>query len=181
MKAVYFAPLIICLTGCTSLFEGVLDSEPRSLDSGGWRVGGETISPKRVALRGSLHEFKANTDQGWGEGISWDAAGFAIDVRGSGQGIMMSMVTIENLALEDLEAGQRLTNEADWIPFGEPRIHAIGCAGEVEDEWAYDYSAEELTLDVTDVTDEDVTIHVQGIFGITRRGYVDTTVTLPLD
>ncbi|MEL6344928.1 MAG: hypothetical protein AAFV53_17555 [Myxococcota bacterium] len=180
MKAVYLAPLALLLTGCSSILEGTWEAQPSISDSGGWRRDETLIQLDRVAMKGNLHRFNADTDRGWGRTRSWDDAGFQLDVRGRGQGIVMAMVTVDNLALDDLEAGMRVVENRSDAPDA-PDLRGVGCGGEKNNQWETDVDATDLVLDVTEVTEDVVTIRLQGIFGHSGRDTFDTTVQLPLD
>lgn len=129
----------------------------------------------RVRLNSTFGGFSANTRDGWGTAGTFGNA-FTFDVRGRGEGIVMTQVTVHGADLGSLEPGDRI--EAD-------DIYGVGCAGHVEDQWDVDVSTADVELKVIDRTGDVVIIEFTANFNDPGYGVTSATssgiVAIPFD
>lgn len=139
--------------------------------------GGEGTQVERVRLDAEVGRFNVDTRQGWGTVNSWEW-GTTIDMRGEGNGFVMSFIDIQNVNLAELEAGDVLRggNRVDDMDGAfndnDAYVYALGCAGEENDYWEEDIPADEVEVTVVDVTDEEITVSFEATLEGTNQAMI---------
>ena len=140
---------------------------------------GETTDLQNARINAEVGRFSAIDDAGWGSLHQWDY-GFTVDVRGQTNGIVMAWLDIQNVELDALQAGDTFTGNTDYYgDSDEPWIYMLGCAGDTEDYWEEDYPAEDVQVEVTDVTTDGITVDFTGRLEYTGQ-VVSGTATIPV-
>ena len=132
------------------------------------------------SIDAQVGRFSANDQGGWGQFHDW-GYGFTVDVRGQENGIVMAWLEMQNVRVDSLNEGEVFTGTyEDYYSSGtEPVVYMLGCAGDIEDYWEEDYPVDEVEVEVTNVTDEDVTINFTGTIDYTGQE-VSGQATIPV-
>ncbi|MEL6349301.1 MAG: hypothetical protein AAFV53_39735, partial [Myxococcota bacterium] len=89
-----------------------------------------------VDMAGHIDMFSAETRAGWGTAKAWQDStlrreGFSVDVRGEGDGVIMTRVKIKGMDFSELQPGTRVDFNTDAS--SDLKVSLLGCGGYSED------------------------------------------------
>ncbi|MEL6342328.1 MAG: hypothetical protein AAFV53_04300 [Myxococcota bacterium] len=137
-----------------------------------------------VKIAGQIDRFNAHTRTGWGEVVVWEdgqpeTSGFAVDVRGEAQGVIMARVTVHGALYAALRPGDRFTVTPEFENPNAVKVNGIVCGGDEDGDWDIDIGPEGGVFEVLD-RDGDFLNVAMDLWFAESDVWAETFATLPV-